>query len=442
MKQRMRTVSLLVLICAVGWNLPATADEHYQLIYLDGHIHTTHSDGSGSLADVKEVALARGLSAVITTNHTKQIVDVNEWNSIITESHDLSDPNFLMIPAFEVTGSEGYLLRDHVLAWGVKDPFVGDDANALAPEEVWPSPRNHDGTGPLHPEHLQAWVDYIHEQSGLAVHVHTWGTTQPEYGVDFIELLNVGTVKSIVKEVAATGVPLETAYHLGFVMNNFSTYGDRDLNMMVEIPGIGEAPLRTALNAATGAWLGAPEAAPLHSWDELLLLFVNGEIPRPIFGVANSDAHNTANTDMANTDPTYDNSDVGEGKNGGWVERLNESSVLSALKAGRFFATSGPSLAFTINGKMMGETVTPAKEETVQISLSGNAESPTAVIVMVDVIKNGEVFHTLTPNSPTFEVTLEDADVTNGYYRAEIIAMDMATEQYDYAWANPVFVRR
>jgi hypothetical protein len=120
---------LLVLICAVGWNLPATADEHYQLIYLDGHIHTTPSDGSGSLADVKEVALARGLSAVITTNHTKQIVDVNKWNSIITESHDLSDPNFLMIPAFEVTGSEGYLLGDHFLAWGVKDLFVGDVAN-------------------------------------------------------------------------------------------------------------------------------------------------------------------------------------------------------------------------------------------------------------------------------------------------------------------------
>jgi hypothetical protein len=48
----------------------------------------------------------------------------------------LSDDNFLMLIAFEVTGSEGMFNRDHVLAWGVKDPFLGDNADELAPEEV------------------------------------------------------------------------------------------------------------------------------------------------------------------------------------------------------------------------------------------------------------------------------------------------------------------
>jgi hypothetical protein len=75
----------------------------------------------------------------------------------------------------------------------------------------------------------------VHENGGLAVHAHTWGTTRPEYGVNFIELLNVGTVRSIVGEVIAQGVPAKMAYQLRFVMNNFATYGDRDLNMIVDI---------------------------------------------------------------------------------------------------------------------------------------------------------------------------------------------------------------
>ncbi len=422
----------------------AAGADAYRLVYFDGHIHTTHSDGSGSIADVAQVARARGLDAAIITNHTPQIVDAEEWNEIVTECAALSDSDFLMIPSFEITGSEGYLLRDHFLAWGVYVPFVSGAADATVPERFWPSPTNPDGTGPLHPEHIRAWVDYVHANGGLAVHAHTWGTTQPVYNVDFIELFNVGTVKSIIQGVkTATGgaVSDEMAYQLGLVMNNFAVYGSRDLLMPVDLPGVSQGPLRMALYAATDQWLGTPESMPLYSWDDQLLAYVYGEAARPVFGVANSDAHNTANTDLANTDPLYDASDVGEAKNGVLVAQLDALSLFDALRAGRFFATTGPSLIFEVNDALMGETVGIGAGQNARVRLSGNAESDSSVFVKVDIIRNGEVFKTLTPQTPTFDVTIEDGDPVHGYYRAELTTMDMRMQTYQFAWANPVFVR-
>jgi hypothetical protein len=432
-----------LLVCGAIFSQAALA-QSYQLVYLDGHMHTTHSDGSGSIADLKTVAHARGLSALIVTNHTKQIVDVNEWNAIVSDCRTLSDPNFLLIPSFEVTGSEGGLLRDHVLAWGVYDPFVGDDADAMAPEEVWPSPRNASGTGPLYPENIRAWTDYIHANGGMAVHAHTWGTTQPGYNVDFIEVYNVSTVKDIVSQAkAATGgmISEEMAYQLGLVINNFAVSGDRDLNMTLDLPGMGQVPLQLAIYQATGQWLGAPQSIPLHSWDEQLMAYVNGTAVKPVFGVAQSDAHNTANTDLSNTNPLYDASDVGEAKNGVLVESLDAQSVLAALKAGRFFATTSPSLTFEVNGMLMGQTAYVKPGQALQIHLTGNAQSKTAVFAKVEIIKNGQVLKTIAPMTPNFEITIEDAGVTAGYYRAQLTTVDAVTKAYQFAWANPVFVR-
>jgi hypothetical protein len=86
-------------------------------------------------------------------------------------------------------------------------------------------------------------------------------------------------------------------------MNNLAIYGERDLGMLVPFPGFPDPiPLRLAIYYATlgftgvGQWLGAPEA-PLNSWDQLLMAYVNGEVDKPIFAVANSDAHNTGDPD-------------------------------------------------------------------------------------------------------------------------------------------------
>ena len=438
---------VMACLCLAGFKTCLAAPQDYQLVYFDGHMHTTHSDGSGSLADIKSVAAARGLGAVIVTNHTKQIVDVNEWNDIVTGCAALSEPNFLMIPSFEVTGSDGLFNRDHFLAWGVYDPFVGDDANALAPEEVWPSPFNPEGTGPIAPESISAWMDYIHSHGGVAVHAHTSGTTQPWYGTDFIELYNVGHVKDVANYALMMGIGQADAANLGLVFNDFAIYGDRDLNMTIELPGLPAMSLRTALHAATeqltgvGQWLGEPEADPLHSWDDLIMAYVLGEAPNPVFGVADSDAHNTANTLLG--DPGKDDSDVGEAKNGVYVAGSGLDAFLSAVRAGRSFATTGPSLCMTVNGAMMGETARIAEGEAARIHLTMSSESQTAIIAKCDLYKNGALWQTLAPNQAACELDLTDTEVRGaGYYRVEVVSYDLVTKAYRFAWANPVFVNK
>jgi hypothetical protein len=74
--------------------------------------------------------------------------------------------------------------------------------------------------------------------------------------------------------------------------------------------------------------------------------------------------------------------------------------------------------------------------------LSVSSESPTAVLVKIDILKNGVVWKTLSPLSPTFGDTITDAAVTeDGYYRVEVTSLDLATGRYYFAFSNPVFIR-
>ncbi len=476
----MRTLRILpVLMVILALAGVTQAKWPYELHYFDGHMHTTHSDGSGSIEDVKEVAKARGLSAVIITNHTKQIVDIVEWTDIVMQCHQLSDRDILLVPSFEVTGSEGLLCRDHVLAWNVYNPFVGKPWHALAPEEVWQSPENPFGTGPLDSGVIRQWTDWIHRFKGIAVHAHPTGTTQLDYNVDYIELINLSHIKDVANFAQMAGFDSEEAWSLGLLLNSFAVHGDKYLNVPVEMPNP-QVPgttiplsLQQALylgtsmiggfgeNSGGAQWLGpntpqelldagAPAAANLNSWDQLLMAYIDGEIDHPIFGCANSDAHNTANTIMKSSH--FDNSDVGEAKNGVYIKRKRFSrySLMKAIKNGNLFATTGPSIFFEINGRMMGETVTlRPNRQTANLEISIDSESPTSILVEVNVIKNGEVIYQADPMVPTFEIQLADEVTEDCYYRVEAIALEMADAnpvlgiepKPRFVYANPIFMK-
>lgn len=464
----LRTMTLLLVLSAVA--VFAQAKKKLEPVYFDGHMHTVHSDGSGTIADLKEAAQARGLSAVIVTNHTKQIVDIHEWIDIVYQCRTLSEKDFLMIPSFEVTGSEGLFCRDHVLAWGVFYPFVGNPNDALAPEEIWISPNNPFGTGPMYPEVIREWTDWIHEKGGIAVHAHTTGTTQLSYNVDYIEVINLSHTKDVARFAEMAGFNAQDAWNLGVLFNSFSVFGDLYLQMPVDMPNpyapgtTIQLPLQQALylgtsmigdlgeNSGGAQWLGlgtpqelldagAPPAAPLNSWDDLLMAYINGEIDHPIFGAANSDAHNTANLPIGGAG--YDDSDVGEAKNGVYINNLNMGQLFRAIRRGNLFATTGPSLWFDVNGEMMGETVRilPRKNKTVTLNLTVDSESPSSVLVKVEVIKNGQVILTEQPMAPTYELTMDDEVTEDGYYRVEVTAMEMADGKPRFAYANPVFIK-
>jgi hypothetical protein len=454
-KRALRILTLGLVIVFAFLVLPAVSDSGqkasantgpYTLIYYDGHMHTTRSDGNGSVAQIKATALARGLSAVIITDHCKDLT-LAEWNSLVAETAAASEPGvFLALPGFEMTGSEGIFNRGHMNALNTPDPFVGNDADLLCPEEVWPDPFNPAGTGPMFPENFAEWANYVHSQGGIIQHNHTSGTTLLDYGVDVIELYNQGHVDDIMYYATALGIPPADAWEFAITMNDFAVYGERDLNMTVTLPGFPPMPLRLAIYMATqfippnvGQIIGWNPPTPpnpyvpgdLNSWDELLMAYVDGTVAEPIFGTANSDSHNTG-------DP---GSTVGTGKNGLYVEELTAEAFYDAIEAGRSFATDGPSLDFNVNGDPMGSTTYNPMGVTAELNLSAASASPTAILVKIDIIKNGAIWQTLNPMSPTYAGTVLDADVTeNGYYRVEVTSLDMATGAYYFAWSNPVFV--
>ena len=438
-------LSLLAIVAPLGIGRPTYADQPFILVYYDGHMHTTRSDGSGSVADIKATAIDRGLSAVIVTDHCKGLT-VAEWESLVAETAAASDSTFLALPGFEVTGSDGIFNRAHVNALGVADPFVGDDALELCPEEVWENPPNPEGTGPLYPENITKWVDYIHSQGGIAVHNHPSGSTKLEYGVSHMEVYNQSHVDDVAGYAAALGYPAEQAWQLGITLNNFAIYGERDVNMPVVLPGFPTpVPLRSALWYATanyippyiGQWLGSPEA-PLSSWDQLLMAYVDGTVDTPIFALANSDAHNTGDLSCGDADGC---STVGMAKNGLYVKARTAKEFYKALKAGRSFATTGPSLAFNVNGELMGDTA-DVDSGSAEIYLTVDSENPAAILVKIDIIKNGEIWQTISPMSPTYDATLLDEGVSeDGYYRVEVTSLDNSTGRYYFAWSNPVFVK-
>jgi hypothetical protein len=437
---RMALVVVLALLAIAtpldfGSDRQTYAKEPPILVYYDGHMHTTRSDGSGSVADIKATALSRGLNAVIITDHCASLT-LAEWESLVAETAAASDSTFLALAGVEVTGSDGMFNRDHINALNVPDPFVGDDALELCPEEVWESPPNPAGTGPLYPENLTKWVDYIESQGGIAVHNHPSGTTHLGYGVSHMEVYNQGHVDDVASYALALGYPPEQAWEFGITLNNFALYGERDVNMPVEFPPYGTIPLRSALYYATlafsgiGQWLGSPEA-PLSSWDDLLMAYVDGTVDAPIFGLANSDAHNTGDPD----------SRVGTAKNGVYLKKLTAQDFYKAIEAGRTFGTTGPSLALDVNGKLMGERAVIPRG-TARINLTANSESPAVVLIKIDIIKNGVLWKTIPLTSPTYEATLSDDAVTkDGYYRVELTAIDMVSGSYQFAWSNPVFVK-
>jgi len=426
--------ALFVVPAITGSGQQASADGPYTLIYYDGHMHTTRSDGNGSVANIKATALARGLDAVIVTDHCYMLT-LDEWNSLVAETGAASDPGtFLALPGVEITGSEGLFNRGHMNALRISDPFVGDDVDELCPEEVWPDPPNPAGTG-ANAASMAAWANYVHDQGGIAVHNHTSGSTQLGYGVDAIEVYNQSHVEDVVMYAKILGYSDADALAFGITLNNFAIYGERDINMLVPFPGfVDPIPLRMALYYATlgftgvGQWLGSPEA-PLNSWDDLLMAYVNGTVNKPIFAVANSDAHNTADPDSV----------VGSAKTGLYVLGLTPVQIYHAIETGRGFATTGPSLDFEVNGEMMGGTAYVDGGGSATLDLSVDSENPSAILVNIDIIKNGAVIETITPMAPTYAGTLFDDVTEDGYYRVEVTSYD-PTASYYFAYSNPVFV--
>jgi hypothetical protein len=72
-----------------------------------------------------------------------------------------------------------------------------------------------------------------------------------------------------------------------------------------------------------------------------------------------------------------------------------------------------------------------------------DSNSASAIIIKVDIIKNGQIMQTLTPNLQAYDVNIVDEDVNSpGYYRVKIVSHDTINDEVQFAWTNPVFVNK
>ena len=126
-----RGLALILLFAAtvlvwriVAWHplsVPDTAvTDRFVRVSGVAHIHTTHSDGGGTVADIESAAAAAGLDFVIVTDH----------NSLAAKSREgYGDTGVLTIVGTEISNHEG-----HLLAVGLPAPtyrFSGDGLDTL-----------------------------------------------------------------------------------------------------------------------------------------------------------------------------------------------------------------------------------------------------------------------------------------------------------------------
>jgi len=428
MKKLISLATVAVLFVAVVmFTTPVTAEpgtpDNYRLIFYDGHMHTTFSDGNGTVSDVVATAISRGLDAVIITDHSEDLT-ADEWNWLVGNCSLYTNSTFLCLPAFEMTGHEGIFMRDHFNAYNVSSPFVND---TLVASKVWPSPYNPAATGPLSPENLTHWVEWAHSKGGIVVHNHPSGHTLVMYGVDLIEIWN----QDFIDEINAIGESLPDflggPYHgAGYTLNGLTIYGERDLN----------SSLRNAIYNATkimyhvGTWIGPPED-PLNSWDSFYLNYLLGFQNYLPFAVGNTDSHNTG----------APNSKVGIAKTGVYVKNFTANDLYEGIKKGRSFVTTGPIISFNISDAMMGETLLLTAGASATLNIKIESSAPSANITQVDIIRNGLWWKTFNPNHTSFEAHIETNVATNSYYRIEVKEYDPVLNETHFAYSNPIFVK-
>ncbi len=116
-----------------------------------------------------------------------------------------------------------------------------------------------------------------------------------------------------------------------------------------------------------------------------------------------------------------------------WVENY---------RAGRSFATNGPILKFTVNGKLAGTELALKKGDTVRIEASATSALPMETL---EIVMNGEVVATQEPTGGGLGVRLSKEITVNGgaWVAARVrgpFHRYLVNDTYLYAHTSPVYI--
>ncbi|UCE37213.1 MAG: PHP domain-containing protein [Thermoplasmata archaeon] len=173
----------------------------------------------------------------------------------------------------------------------------------------------------------------------------------------------------------------------------------------------------------------------LRKWDEYL---TNGYRKTAL---GESDCKNADNTpDYGSVD--YRRGAVGYPRNYIYAREFSVRGIVEAVRHGRIYISDGPTMNFTIDGKIMGDTIYSSAQKTLNISVTGNAIEASDVRI---ISNGGGVIYSELVSSGPFSISYSYLANTDSYFRAEIRTNNSETfpnpfkGETNISFSNPIF---
>jgi hypothetical protein len=174
----------------------------------------------------------------------------------------------------------------------------------------------------------------------------------------------------------------------------------------------------------------AMDGDALRKWDEYLNMGMRKT------AVGESDNKNAQNT------PDYGDlfnmrGAIGYPRNYIYAREFSVRGIIEAVRSGRVYVTDGPTMNFTIDGYIMGETMYANSAQLLNINISGVAVENSDV----RIIKNGTLIHSQSVSPGAFSVTYGYTADADSYFRAEIRTFngDLFTGETNLSFSNPIY---
>lgn len=159
---------------------------------------------------------------------------------------------------------------------------------------------------------------------------------------------------------------------------------------------------------------------------------------------------------VADSDFCFDRANNGEKGLGSWTtyyhtegQPVTQASIANAIRKGRAIATTGPTVLFSIDNYMSGDTLPPdGSARTVRIDASHTfnpwtlgsqniAGNDICKVQQIDLYRNGQIIRTWNPNTPTASVTHTINETQgNSYYMVRVLGN---SSQWMAAYASPIY---
>jgi hypothetical protein len=171
----------------------------------------------------------------------------------------------------------------------------------------------------------------------------------------------------------------------------------------------------------------------LRKWDE----YLDNGFRKTALG--ESDCKN------ANNEPDYGNvmedprGAIGFPRNYIYANEFSVRGMIEAVRHGRSYLSDGPTMNFTIDGHIMGDTIYSEVPISLNINISGNAiEDPSTVSIW----SNGSEIYSQSVSAGPFSITHNYLANNDTYFRIEIRTAPILfppQEEYNVAFSNPIY---